>query len=400
MKLTPTKIFITGLCFFTLSIVAQAQVESDERPMLKVEDGLGFQKDSVFLVNMRFRMQNRAGYFSTLEGSEEPGFDARVRRLRLRFDGYMFTRKLAYYIQLSFSRSDQDIIPDLAPNIVRDAMVYYYFTESFYMGFGQSKLPGNRQRVISSGNIQMPDRSIANALYTIDRDFGLFFYKNLSLGKPKLSLKGAVSSGEGRYAEFSNNGLAYTGRIEFLPLGAFKNLGDYSEGDLEFEPKPKVSIAATYSYNHKAVRRGGQLGDFMSEPLNMSTFIADMMFKWQGWALLGEYFYREIDGYSTDLDVRLSQLRAPAGNAYNIQLSKMISKKDEIIVRQAGNAPFEHLQSYQASYLNRAVGYGRYWNGHRIKAQAFLGLDDRTATDIQFGYENRWVLMFQMEFGI
>lgn len=391
--------------FFTLIILLstwslQAQVESDERPLLKVEDGLGFQKDSVFLMNVRFRMQNRAGFLSTLDNLEEPGFDARVRRLRLRFDGFLLSEKWTYYIQLSFSRGDQDLIPGLPPNIIRDAMIYHHFTNSFYVGFGQSKLPGNRQRVISSGNIQMPDRSIANALYTLDRDFGLFLYKNISLGKPKLYLKGAITSGEGRYSEFSKNGLAYTGRLEFLPLGVFKNLGDYSEGDLEFEPKPKLSLAATYSYNHRAERRGGQLGPFLPSTVNISTFIADMMFKWQGWALLGEYFYRDVGGYSLTEDNRIDLLSAPAGQGYNLQLSKMITRKDELILRQSGSNPFAHLQDYQSVYLNRALGYGRYIRGHRIKLQGFLGLDDRSESVTLFPYENRWVAMFQIEFGI
>ena len=47
-----------------------------------------------------------------------------------------------------------------------------YYPKNFEIWFGQGKLPGNRERVISSGNLQQVDRSLLNSLFTIDRDFG------------------------------------------------------------------------------------------------------------------------------------------------------------------------------------------------------------------------------------
>src|SRR5690606_40228017 len=44
--------------------------------------------DSIFQLNIRFRMQNRATYLSE-EGAEEDEINAEIRRLRLRFDGYV-----------------------------------------------------------------------------------------------------------------------------------------------------------------------------------------------------------------------------------------------------------------------------------------------------------------------
>src|SRR5574343_271505 len=84
-----------------------AQVESDEKPLLVSPNGLVFHKESVFLLNVRFRMQNRFGYFSKLDQSDEPGFETLIRRVRLRFDGFVISPKVSYYLQLSFSRSDQ-----------------------------------------------------------------------------------------------------------------------------------------------------------------------------------------------------------------------------------------------------------------------------------------------------
>src|SRR5690606_33381373 len=152
-------------------------------------------------------------------------------------------------------------------NIVRDAVVFYNFTDNFYISFGQSKLPGNRQRVNSSGELQFAERSLVNATFNVDRDFGIkAYYSSLIAGIP-FHFKGAISTGEGRVANVTDDGLAYTGRAAFLPLGAFTNGGDYVEGDLEYEESPKLSIGGGYSFNDRAIRTGGQTGPYMPAPV-------------------------------------------------------------------------------------------------------------------------------------
>src|SRR5690606_39636913 len=47
-------------------------------------------------------------------------WDARIRRLRFRGDGYILGEKLGYSFQLSFSRGDQDADNTGVANIVRD----------------------------------------------------------------------------------------------------------------------------------------------------------------------------------------------------------------------------------------------------------------------------------------
>jgi phosphate-selective porin OprO and OprP len=180
----------------------------------------------------------------------------------MKFEGFVYNPKLTYYIQLSFSRGDMDwrgtdnSVNNHSPNIVRDAVIYYNPNKNVRLGFGQTKLPGNRQRVVSSGDLQFADRSIVNATFNIDRDFGFFAHYMTNY----FNLRGAITSGEGRNSVASNNGLAWTGRAELLPLGKFTGNNDYIEGDLEREPKPKISLAVTYSLNDRAVRQSGTLG--------------------------------------------------------------------------------------------------------------------------------------------
>jgi len=67
--------------------------------------GLGLTSpDSIFQLNIRFRMQNRMSYVE-LEDQDEI-IDGQIRRLRLRFDGFVGNPKFLYAIQLSFAPGD------------------------------------------------------------------------------------------------------------------------------------------------------------------------------------------------------------------------------------------------------------------------------------------------------
>jgi hypothetical protein len=394
---------LLSILFFKTSVLLQAQtVESDERALLNVNEGIRFSKDSLFLMNFRFRMQNRAGFNSIYDGGDLSlsQFEMRVRRLRLRFDGYVLSPKFQYYIQLAFSKADLDLeIGDIAQPL-RDAILYYNVNQNLYFGFGQSKLPGNRERVISSGNLQFADRSIVNSLFTLDRDFGLFGYYTLRTKNSALFLlKGAISTGDGRNASAFNNGLSYTGRVEFLPFGIFNNSGDYSEGDLEFEIKPKLSVGITLSENQKAFRSGGQLGTELYEARTLNSFIADAMFKYQGWALMSEYMSRStVDPVTRNDqgDVRF----AVVGRGVNTHLSKMISSKTELAFRYAFVIPDEAIETFQDRIDETILGYTHYLNGHRIKLQANIGYRWLEGLSQVENARNSWTGLVQVEFGI
>ncbi|WP_373520210.1 porin [Aquiflexum sp.] len=393
--------FMVSLFIFTLRSTYGQTVESDERALLNVDEGIKFSKDSLFLMNLRFRMQNRAG-LNTLGGDEFSvnAFEMRVRRLRLRFDGFVGNPKFQYYIQLAFSKADLDLETSMIAQPIRDAIIYYIVSDNLYFGFGQSKLPGNRQRVTSSGNLQFADRSIANGLFNIDRDFGFFAYYTKKLKQDSfVQLKGVVSSGDGRNASAINNGLAYTGRVEYLPLGLFKNNGDYSEGDLEFEPRPKISIGMTYSKNIKANKTSGQLGRELFENRTMDSFILDGIFKYKGNAILAEYMQRTSNDPFTSNeagDIRYVQI----GHGINMQLSKMIYQNSELAFRYSYVVPGDQIASFQQRVDEVMMGYTYYLKGHRIKLQGNFGykwLDGLSNLD---NSGNSWTGMFQVEFGI
>jgi hypothetical protein len=384
----------------TTPAVALAQTESDERALVVNQNGISFQKDSLFLLNLRFRMQNRMG-FTTVGGDDLSirAVEARVRRLRLRLDGFVLDERFRYYVQLNFSRQDLDLESDVLAQPVRDAMVYYHPTPNLYFGFGQSKLPGNRQRVVSSGNLQFPDRSIANNSFTLDRDFGVFGYWTRPIGTQQLQFKGAISSGDGRGAAPINSGMAYTGRMEWLPLGAFANKGDYSEGDLELEPKPKLSIGAGYSHNDRATRTGGQLGKELYGVTDIGTFIADVLYKQRGWALAGEWFDRGAERPITT-NASGAVRFVTTGQGANVQVSRYWKPGWEVAGRWSMVKPGAQVDSLQPRAEEGQIGATRYLNGHRIKLQSYAGYRWLNGTMNLSAPGNSWTALFQVEFGI
>ena len=94
-------------------------------PNLEVGRGITFRpKNDWFELTMRFRMQNLLA-LSFDEDFTLTKTDARVKRLRLRFDGYIYSPKLVYSVQLGFTGYDAETLPNGSTNIVRDAIVYY-----------------------------------------------------------------------------------------------------------------------------------------------------------------------------------------------------------------------------------------------------------------------------------
>ncbi|MCI0920027.1 porin [Sphingobacterium rhinopitheci] len=376
--------------------------ERDDRATILNFKGIQYtSKDSLFYTNFRFRMQNRAGYSHVLNGEDNNKFDARVRRLRMRMDGYIYTPKISYSVQLAFTRGDQDFDDTGVANIVRDAVIFYNFTDDIYISFGQNKLPGNRQRVNSSGQLQFSDRSLVNSIFTLDRDFGVSFNLSKKIGQLPFNAKVAISTGEGRPAQSTDDGLAYTGRLEFLPLGTFTNAGDYSEGDIEREKKPKVSIGGGYSYNENTIRRGGQTGRYVANPFDLTTIFADAIFKYQGFAYQAEYMR-----HNTDTPLNMTTDDTPKetyiykGWGLNQQTSYLLNHGYEIAGRYTFVQPDAEIAQFEDQTEIIELGITKYMKAHRLKFQLNGNYTFKDGAFNNFNKKSSWGAMFQVELGI
>jgi hypothetical protein len=336
-------------------------------------------------------MQNLMEVESPDQGDAE--ILAQVRRLRLRMQGWALDPSLAFQLQLSFSRSDMDWSNTRFPNVVRDAMITYSpIPSELSFSFGQGKLPGNRQRVISSGDLQFADRSIVNRVFNFDRDFGFqAHYRNESF-----SLKGAVSTGEGRNLNATSNlGLGYVGRGEWLPLGAFKPGNDMQEGDLARESDPRVVLGYSIAAFKDSNRAGGPIGavfvDGSGDPIRRDQLVhyADLLFKWRGFSFYSEFAFRSSNDGTIDTDTALFE-----GRGILLQSGWFLNDHWELAARHARTSPLARSTVDPANQdtAQTTVGLSRYLAGHRVKVQA-----DLTRQSL---FEPSWIGRFNFELGI
>ncbi|MBE2188774.1 MAG: hypothetical protein KGZ71_05975 [Desulfobulbaceae bacterium] len=391
-------------CYFIIANFTSFAQESSRSPASFDFNDSGIQfmtADSAQKVMMRFRMQNQITYNTISdEDFSAASTELAVRRLRLRFGGVLY-KYLSFNIQLGFARRDFDFTDSDVPNIIRDAAVFWNFSPNAQIGIGQTKLPGNRQRVISSGDQQFADRSIVNSFFTLDRDFGIQAFYSTKIENIHFNFRGALSNGDGRYApQLKGADFCYTGRVEVLPLGKFARGGDYFESDLVREPKPKLSIASTYSINENATRTRGQLGPQLLEKRTLSMLMADALLKYNGFALYAEFAQRMCDDPFTGLDDD-AQVYVFAGQGLLLQGSYLFENNLEIAARMAEVTPDKAIQEYKGAELQRHLtGCLTYYiSNHRAKAQLEITYNTREnlATDIS---KSNWIGRFNFELGI
>ncbi|WP_282133887.1 porin [Seonamhaeicola maritimus] len=362
-------------------------------------------KDSSFSIKFAPRFQMR--YMSSWDhdGNQygSPDHNFIIRRARLKFDGFAYSPKLRYKLELGLSNRDLSGGNEFnrnTPRYILDAVLMWHFAKNWELWAGQTKLPGNVERVISSGDLQLVDRSLLNSRFTLDRDIGVQLRHKFYLGDNFLIReKVALSQGEGRnVTEGNEGGLQYTARLELLPFGTFKSKGDYTGSDLKREEKPKLSLAFTYNLNENAVRERGFAGDYMIRTdgsiygTDQTTIFVDAMYKHNGFSFMGEYAKRaadneiatELDGVTPTGDVVLT------GNALNLQAGYLFKNNFEIAGRYTG-IDYEAITT-ALPVKQYTLGLNKFVHGHKLKVQSDIvyttldGNDDNITFRIGFDF--------------
>jgi phosphate-selective porin OprO/OprP len=379
------KQLISSFLFIPLGLLLQAQEISDT----KFGNGMinFIAKDSSFSVKFAPRIQSRyqSEWSYNGEDYDPANINFSVRRARLKFGGFAFSPKLKYKIELGLSNRDisgANVYNRNTPRYILDAVVMWNFHENFELWAGQTKLPGNIERVVSSANLQLIDRSLLNSKFNIDRDVGIQLRHKLRLGgnwiiKEKFS----ISQGEGRNITEGNiGGLQYTSRLELLPFGEFSSKGDYSQGDLKREKSIKAMFGFTYDINENAVKSRSNMGSYLIQSsgglfeTDITTIFLDGVIKYNGFALTGEYANRDADQIEALEEDGRTKTGAVvgAGSASNIQGSYLFKNNFEITARYT-NINFKEIT--RLSDLKQITfGVSKYVVGHSLKIQADISL--------------------------
>ena len=239
--------------------------------------------DGDFELKTRVRLQ----LLYTIEKADgvDPMNELRLRRARVVFNGNAFGKHNKYKLEI-------DVLSDTP---VLDYYLEFTKNRDISVRMGQYKLASNRTRVISSGNLQMIDRSIVNAEFTLDRDLGIDIRSKDFLGLDKLRYYLGVSMGQGKNnSSFQDFGMLYLARVEYLTFGMFD---DYKESDFARTTTPRLSLGAAYAFHHRAAKTAGNIGDLLPDEGTTDYHYGyfDTMFKYAGFSAIGEVALRMGD---------------------------------------------------------------------------------------------------------
>jgi hypothetical protein len=309
---------------------------------------------------------------------------ALVRRARLKLDGHIYSEKFTYKVQLGLSNRDTRNSSSggltqnsSTANIILDAVIKYNPVSDFEIWFGQTTLPGNRERLISSQKVQFVDRSLLNSSFNLDRDVGIQLRNKSMVGNAVFKQMFAMSIGEGRDITTKNpGGYSYTGRVEFLPFGDFSGKGDYTGPDLEKEEELKLSVGLSYDLNDAAVRSRGHTGSFIFTnggdlvKNDLHTLLADVMIKYQGLSIHSEFANLEAEkdtGFGT-------------GSAFMGSLGYVFGKDIGVAGRYASLSTDDNFSSL-TEHSEFTLALSKYISGHNLKLQASAGYLDYVSRD-------------------
>jgi phosphate-selective porin OprO and OprP len=271
----------------------------------------------------------------------------RIRRMRTKFDGWVYTKNLTY--ELQFDTAAQT-------NLLQDANINYDFTngkKTFQLKAGQYKVPFGRQELTSSGSQEFVDRSIVSAEFARGRDIGVQAWGTPMGGK--LDWRFGIFNGNGRTVDRNDNDKFQTNaRLTWQPFGDVK----YSEGDFDSTGTPLFAIAAQYESNERPVAAAGSTP---AHTADREIVGGDVVFKYKGFFLFAEVFDASTNRSGTVSDFDHDGFHAQAG--YFI-----VPQKLEVALRLAELDPNANVNNDEREETGVALGY--FFNKHNHKLQA------------------------------
>ncbi len=303
-----------------------------------------------------------------------------VRRARIQFIGHLFNVHNKYYLQLAVAPRDMDWTeegPTFTP--IRNWEIRFDYLRDLTLTLGQMKKPFNRQRVISSGDLQMPDRTQVTAEFNIDRDVGIMLSSDDLGGVGVLRYRLGIYNGEGRDAyRLGDLGFTYVARVEIHPFRNAAENWDYDEVDWSRHRRPALAIGLGYAYDDRAQRERGSLGSRFVDggTANFHHAEADVMLKVAGLSLTSEFQFRDGrrdfgDATIVDplgMEVPAPRIPARSGLGYYVQAGFLIPRQPLEITARWGQM-FGLGQTSLPDADEVGGGFNWYIGGHSLKLQ-------------------------------
>lgn len=284
------------------AIVAEMMADAETRSSLLQSGGTAGHDGKFFLAspdgNFRLNIggQVQFRYALNFVDSTNPASDDfeqgfQTRRTKLEFSGHIFQPGLFYKVVGAFDRGNSGGNFDL-----EDAYFGYQWDNGFSVRWGQFKLPFLREELVSSKYQLMVDRSVTNEIFNQDRSQGIELSYEAEMWRFFLAFSDGFNSDNTDYAVGAGGatGLgeadyAFTGRVEFLFSGDWKQFRDFTSwrgsdfgmmlgAAAHFEDSPDTTAAA--------------------QPAGNDEFLAytiDLSFEGDGWNLYGAFVGNHVE---------------------------------------------------------------------------------------------------------
>lgn len=451
-------LFLTGLLLLT-PVVAQTDEGNDDSESVEaIDEGVADLETKVVFHRYKMgdgmRFSTQGGNRFVISGMVQTSMESRrfeevdetynrfrIRRARVRFDGSVFHDKLRFRLGLDMVKGSET--DDASGSLLNDAWVAYRpWGNKLVLSFGQRSTPtDNCELQMSSHTLQFGERSKVTSVFSTIREVGVFAESSFRVGSEALLRPAiAITDGSGPVSEGRRyGGLKYGARLNYLPMGAFRSMGGSREGDMAYELTPKLSVGLAYSYTDgTSDRRGGRSnGDILYmndrneiELPDYAKLAADVVFKYRGFSVLGEYVKTwgyvpssitqrvrndgttaktfEVNG-EQNVEAYIKD-RMMLGEGFNIQAGYMLRSFWSFDLRYTRLNPDEYSYMNNNLYFNRRnfydVSVSKYLTrNYAAKIQLTIGLarsngENRTP-DSAYTYDgNEWLgnLLFQFKF--
>ncbi|NLE30505.1 MAG: hypothetical protein GX629_12645 [Phycisphaerae bacterium] len=334
------------------------------------------------------------------------GFD--LTRLRLFFNGWMWTKDLKYSLIFEGSTNNDEA------NI---KLKYYYLDYKYaphhYVQLGKFLLPFGKQAVHASTYNQMfVDYSMPTATFTPGDSIGVMGHGEIIPSKWGYSIglfNGASNGQDG--SNRSDSKFAFAGRTVYHVLPGYDE-GD--EVDLVFHEKPALDVGASFMYNQNKADSHGQslvygisdlirdgrggYGTSSSLGTDVLQFGADVGFKYRGLSISAEYFVRSVSD-----DAPWSQWRALTGGNNGSAQGGYIQAGYFIIPKKLDiNARLGGVWGLGDDIaMEEAIGMNYYIKGHSLKLSADIThVDECPVTNSSTGFtrnDDIWMYRVQIQ---
>lgn len=324
---------------------------------------------------------------SDFNADTQNNFEA--RRLRMKIGGNGFQPWLSYYFEVDLQPSrDVDDSSSSSSARVIDWRIDIAKWDWGGIRLGQWKVDLNRERVDSSGRQQFVERSIANRVFTMDRQVGIQARGHLFKETPAdMRFYAGVFNGEGRSVNNADNHLLYMGRLQWNFLG--RDLS-WRQTDVEYTDKPTGSLAVAGFTTKGPCTRWSSSGcgnldgfdkpaDASPDQFDIEQVVQEFAFKYRGFSAQQEYHRKIIKDSSDGSRNKLTGGYVQAGYFFH-HMFPGVPEELELAARYAFvDEPNKTDRTFENKRRESTIGANWFFDGHNNKVTvdySHLTLDD------------------------